>query len=115
VHSEITRDENYNHHHANKVENVHLISSSRPTLGNLCSPANRAHYSMAVTGTPLHARPRPVGIPPVMMPVMIAIGSDPAAVGRPAVLIAPIGLMMTGVTACNHPKETAIGRLGRAG
>jgi hypothetical protein len=50
-----------------------------------------------------------------MIPVMIAIGSDPAAVGRPAVLIAPIGLMMTSGTACNHPKETAIGRLGRAG
>jgi hypothetical protein len=50
---------------------------------------------------------------------MIAIGSDPvmipAAVGPAPVLVAPIGLMMTGGTACNHPKDTAIGRLGRAG
>jgi hypothetical protein len=71
---------------------------------------------VAVTGTPLHARPRPVGI---ISAVMIAIGSDPvmipAAVGPAPVLVAPIGLMMTGGTACNHPKETAIGRLGRAG
>jgi hypothetical protein len=52
-------------------------------------------------------------------PGMIAIRSDPvlipAAVGPAPVLVAPIGLMMTGGTACNHPKDTAIGRLGRAG
>ena len=31
VHSEITRDENYNHHYANEVENIHFILLSADT------------------------------------------------------------------------------------
>ena len=31
VHSEITRDDNYNHDHANEVENIHFILLSAHT------------------------------------------------------------------------------------
>jgi hypothetical protein len=49
VHSEITRDENHNHHYTDDVENIHWYFSSRLTLEKSARRGNRARYSTSVT------------------------------------------------------------------
>src|ERR1700730_8899853 len=106
VHSEITRDENHNHHYANDVENIHSCSPRGSHLKKSARPGERAHYSAPVTGTPLHARPISGGISPVVIPAAIGPALLPAAIGPAPLLVAPIGFKMTDGTACTCAKET---------
>jgi hypothetical protein len=96
VYSEITCDDNYNHHDANDVENTHVNSPSRSRCENLYL-ASLAHSSVPVIGIPLGARSISGGIPPVIIP---------AAIGRAPLLVVPICFMMTDGTSRTGPKET---------
>jgi hypothetical protein len=136
VHSEITRDENYNYHYADDVENVHLFSPRR--LCELACPiavlpsANNLILSRSIAGA-LAAIPSATGISVARITVILsrsiagALTPIPSATG---ISLAPIGFMMTDGTACacaekavpdempgnaaDHRSFYAAGRLRRA-
>jgi hypothetical protein len=115
VHSEITCDENYNHHYANDVENIHLFLLA--DRENLQSPI-AAHYSARVTvilsrsiAGALAAIPSAAGISVARITVILsrsiagALAAIPSAAG---ISLAPIGFMMSDSTAHACPEETVV-------